>query len=286
MRAIRTSIFALLVACGGGSEKPDAMIIIPPDAPPDAAPDAFEPVFDLSCVGNSQPAAAANVTLSGNALEVVIAGMQPDVQPAHNATIDVCPASSVACPMNERLDQQITPMNGCPTTGCTFTSASLATGGSPLDVYVKASKGTNLTTYIYPAAPVTANVMNIPAAMFSPGIIQALQLIMVVTQDPTKGIMLVNFTDCAGMPINDDANTTISVKQGGTAVQGTTELQAGSFDPSLAGTTIVFNVPAGDDQTPSAITEVGGTYKTTALRAHNVRVYRNATTATQVRPGF
>lgn len=288
MRAIRLALFAALVAaCGGsdGKKDIDAMIIIP-DAPPDASPDAFEPTFDLSCVGNAQPAAAANVTLSGAALEVVINGVQPDLQPAHNATIDICPAASITCGMNDRLDQQTTPAMGCPATGCAFTSASLATGGSPLDVYAKVSKTGNKTTYIYPSAPVVANVMNVPGVMFTPGVFLALGALG-INQDMAKGVMLVAVTDCANMPITDTVNLALAIKQNGAAVQGTTVLDASMLDPSLAGTFAIFNVPAGPDvDNPSAVTEVGGTYKTTALRAHNVRVFRDSTTATQLRPGF
>ena len=288
MRAIRIALFASVVAaCGGGGEKKDIdALVIVPDAPPDAAPDAFEPQFDFSCMGNSQPAAQANVTLSGFAAEVVLAGLQPDVAPAHNATIDVCKASSTTCLMTDKLDTKMTPMNGCPATGCPFTTASLATMGAPLDVYAKVSKTGDRTTYIYPAAAVVANVTNIPAVMFSQAIIQALPLLDIM-QDDGKGIMLIAVTDCASMPITDSTNLNLTIKQGGNDVQGTTVFNAGDLDPALAGTFAIFNVPTGDPQNPTAVhTEVGGTYKTKALRAHEVRVFPNGTTGTQLRPGF
>ena len=102
MRAIRTALFAsfaaTLAACGGSSSKePDALIIIPPDAAIDAPPDAFEQPVDLSCVGNTQPAAPASVTLSGFAAEVVAPNFQPDIVPAHAATVQVCKAASATC---------------------------------------------------------------------------------------------------------------------------------------------------------------------------------------------
>jgi len=280
-------LLALVAACGGSDSKDvDAMVMIIPDAPPDAPPDAFEPTFNFACEGNTQGTAAANVTLSGAALEVVVNNLQPDIAPAHNATIDVCKASSTTCANADKLDTKTTPMMGCPATGCAFTTDALATGGSPLDVYVKATKTGNRTTYIYPSAPVIANVMNVPGVMFTPGVIAALGIVG-ITQTDGKSIMLVAVTDCANMPITDTANLNITIKQGGTAVAGTTVLDASMLDPMLAGTFAVFNVPAGPDtNNPSAVTEVGGTYKTHTLRAHDVRVFRDATTATQLRPGF
>lgn len=288
MRAIRTCLFAMLfAACGGGGEKkPDALIIIP-DAAPDAPPDAFEPVFDFSCMGNAAPTtAAANVTLSGFAAEVVLSGMQPTIQAAHGAKVDFCDASSTECAGQDQLDTVTTPASGCPQMGCPFTSDSLATGGTPLDIYVRVSKNNNLTSYIFPASPVTANVANVPAAMFSQALISLLPAAG-ITQDPTKGILLVALTDCANAPISDTANITLSIKQNGMDVQGTMSIDAGMFSPQLAGTFVVFNVPAGPDaMNPSAATEVGATYKGMAMRAHSVNVYRNSTTGTQLRPGY
>jgi hypothetical protein len=95
-------------------------------------------------------------------------------------------------------------------------------------------------------------------------------------------------TDCTDAAITDAANLSLSIKQGGQAVQGTTELNAGDLDAALAGTFIVFNVPVGGDvdNPEPAVTEVGATYKAKALRAHEVKAFPSGTTATQLRPGF
>jgi hypothetical protein len=281
MRAIRIALFAslaaTLAACGGGSEKePDAMVI-PLDAAPDAPPDAPAETANLTCVGNTQPAAPANVTLSGFAAEVVLgAGGAPDVIPAHGATVQICKASSTTCMNTDQLFTVITPASGCPASGCAWNSGALATGGTPLDVYGKVSKGSNLPTFIYPAAPLTAGFMNAPGIMLTAALIQLLPAAG-ITQDPAKGILLLAATDCANLPLS--SNVTQTVKQGGVAVAGTDDIDLGTFDPSLAGTHAIFNVPAG-------VTEVSGMYKTTALRAHEVRVVASSTTATQLRPGF
>lgn len=282
MRAIRLALFASLAAsfaaCGGGesSKEPDGPPI-QPDAAIDAAPDAPAETANLSCVGNSQPAAAANVTLSGIAAEVVLGGGgTPDVVPAHAAQVQICKATSATCMNTDQLYTFTTLASGCPATGCTWNSGPLATGGSPLDVYGKVSKGTNYTTYIYPAAPLTAGFMNAPGIMLTAQLIQLLPAAG-ITQDSAKGILLLAATDCGNVPLASDV--TMTVKQGGVAVAGTDDIDLGTFDPSLSGTHAIFNVPAG-------VTEVSGMYKTTALRAHEVRVVAASTTATQLRPGF
>jgi hypothetical protein len=289
MRAIRTVLLALVAACGGGSSKDiDAMVMVIPDAAPDAPPDAFEPIYDFSCMGNAQGAVSANVQLSGFVLEVVLNGITPDIAPAHDAVVDACKAASDTCVTQDLLDSQTMPANGCPATGCTYTSSMLATGGTALDIYLKVSKGTNRQTFVYPASPVTKNVPNIPAVMLTQQVIQALRAAQIVDQDPVKAILIVRATDCMDAPISDAANPlSFSIKQDGQAVQGTTELNAGDIDPMLAGTFIVFNVPVGggDDPVP-ALTEVSAMYKGKALRAHEVKAFPSGTTATQLRPGF
>ncbi|MDQ3341755.1 MAG: hypothetical protein M4D80_41940 [Myxococcota bacterium] len=131
-----------------------------------------------------------------------------------------------------------------------------------------------------------ANVMNVPGVMFTPAVIAALGQFG-VTQNAGNGNMLIAVTDCANMPITDSANVVIVLKQNGQVVQGTDTFDLSQADPQLAGTYAIFNVPAGPSAgAPSAVTEVSATYKTKALRAHNVSVFRDATTATQLRPGF
>jgi hypothetical protein len=90
------------------------------------------------------------------------------------------------------------------------------------------------------------------------------------------------------MPISDTANLTLVLKQDGTALSGLQQFDLSQADPALAGTYAIFNVPAGPaaGNDPSKVTEVSGTYKTKALRPHSVRTFRDATTATQLRPGF
>jgi hypothetical protein len=281
IRACLLASLAAVAACGGdGNKDVDAMIVILPDTAPDAAPDAFEPTFDFACMGNAAPTTAtANVTLSGFAAEIVVNLTTPMIQAAHNATIEVCKASSTTCANADKLNTKTTPMNGCPAMGCPFTTDALVTGSQPLDIYVKASKAGNRTTHIYPPSPVTMDFPMIPAAMFASTAFQALITFGVVQHTSPNGNLIVAVADCANMPISDTANVTVSVKQNGTAVQGTQTIDASQFAPQLAGTFLIFNVPPG-------VTEIGATYKTKTLRAHNVRVFPDASTASAIRPGY
>jgi Flp pilus assembly protein TadG len=81
-------------------------------------------------------------------------------------------------------------------------------------------------------------------------------------------------------PITDSANVTITVKQGGTAVAGTTVLDASQFDSMAAGTFLVCGVPA------NPTTEVSAMYMGHQLLAHNVKTVAGDTTATILVPGY
>lgn len=267
-----------LAACGSDSSTtPDAPVIIIPDAAIDAAPDAFELTFDFSCAGNAAPTTApANITISGTTLEVALSGVQPTIQAAHATTVTACTGD---CMDANALDTQTTAATGCPTTGCTFTTAALATGEVPLDGYLRAAKTGNRTSYVYPPAPLAADFTGVPALMFTNTAFAGITAFASVTQDPMKGNMVLALVDCANMPISDTANVTLALKQGGQPLQGTTQLDVSSLAPQLAGTYAIFNVPAGD-------IEVGATWKGMPLRAHTVGSFAGATTLTVLRPGF
>lgn len=280
-RAIATiSLLASILAsaaCGGGSDaKPDAPVIIIPDAAIDAPPDAFEPQFDLSCRNNAAPTTAdTNIVISGAALEVVIAGTMPSVAPSHNATIDTCKNN---CAGGDKLDTKTTAASGCPSTGCPFTTGSLATNSQPFDIYLKVTKTNNRPTLLYPPAPLTTGFANVPAITFTNSAISALALAG-INQEAGKGNLVLAIADCMNMPITNTNDIVLQIKQGGVAVAGTTEINASMFSPMLAGSYLVFNVPPG-------VTSIGATYKGMALRAHDVNVVAATTTATAVRPGY
>jgi hypothetical protein len=265
----------VLVACDSdGKKNVDAMIIIPdspPDAPSiDAPPDG--PSYDFSCLNNTAPTTAdAMISIGGSVQEIVVMGTMPSIQPAANATIDICRGNCIGM-MN--LDTQgPTPADG------SFMSVPLNTAGMPFNVYVQARKTGNRPTLVFPPAPLTTSFMGLPVLTFTNAAFGLIVQFLAPNHQMGNGNVLLAITDCSNMPIGDGANLMVTVQQNGTPVPNTDVVDVGTLEPQLAGTYFIFNVPPGT-------TEVGAVYNGMTLRAHNVRVDADTTTATIVRPGF
>lgn len=274
LRAVVTiAAIAFTAACGDdGGATIDAPKII--DAAPDAPPDAYvpdAPNYDFSCLNNQQAAAAANVMLSGTVTEISLnLAANPPIasNPASGVVLEACKAN---CTGLDSLDTTAA-------TGATgaFTTASLATGGQPLDGYLKATKGPNWDTYVYPAAPLVTSQAMVPVLMLTDQVGDNLSA--VVTHTAGRGVVAVFVTDCAGTPIG---GATVTVTRGSTTFPGTQA--AGSFSPMGEGAFITFDIPP---DTNTTVTTVNATYMGMTLRAHDVKVFANSLTATQVKPGF
>jgi hypothetical protein len=252
-----------LVACDdGGSATPDAAV----DAAPDAKQfmDAPAPVYDFSCFGNSQPTAAAMIDISGTVQRVSGSLFSPSVAASADADVDVCVSQ---CAGPDKLATMKSAANGA------FSFTDVETGGAPLDAYLRAAKTGDRAAYVYPPAPFTASPPTVPAIMFADGFFS-------LGQSAGKGMLIVALVDCANMPIDDTSNVDISIKQGGTEVTGTTEVDASMFAAELAGAFLVFNVP------PGAVTNISALYKSQAFLARDVRIVADATTETLLRPGY
>lgn len=256
-----------VAACGSDKATPvDAAIDAPksPDAKlwMDAPPG---PTFDFTCIGNAAPMMAdATITLSGTATEVSGTFQAPAIAAANDAMVDVCTGDCVG---QNKLDTKMTDTDG------KFATAAVSTGGSPLEAYLKIARTTDYTTLLYPPGPLTSDPPALPVFVFEAGFFGQFQ-------SATKGLMVIAVVDCANMPISDSSNIQVSIKQGGQEVQGTFVVDASMFDPALAGSFIVPNVP------PAATTTVGATYKNKTLRAHDVTVAAATVTETIVRPGY
>lgn len=261
-----------VAACGGNDAKPDAQIVIMADAAIDvpaidAPPDA--PSYDFSCSTLPAPTTAtANVVLSGGGQEVVINGGTPSIQAAVGVTVKVCKGDCTAANL---LDTKTTAAGG------TYTTASLATGGVPLDAYLDGTKTGNHRTLVFPPSPVIADTPNVPVLMFSNAAFGLIGQVAGTQPIATKGSFALAIVDCANTPVV--VPLTLSIKQGGTAVAGSTTFDLGALAAQAAGTYLVLNVPPGD-------TEVNATVNGQTFRAHVIKSIADATTETIIRPGF
>lgn len=285
---MRTYAIALLglAACGDSKDKTvDASIVIldaPIDAVPDA-PDAFippppdaPPTYDFSCLGKALPTTAPDpVHVTGSTQEISISGLSA----AAGLSIQSFKSGN-ATPIDTTTSDSMG----------NFMTGALATGGVPLDGYVRASSATTAgstqyrTTYLYPASPLAADLEGAPVIVITPGTFSQIgQFLGGGMQDDTKnGALLVLVQDCSSTQMN---GATLSVKQGSNPVGTIVDLGAASGQAQAAGLFFVYNVPAGT-------TTVSATYNGMTLLAHDVVAYKkdgtdtNGTiTLTNVRPG-
>lgn len=267
--------FAVACGGGGGDAQPDAPVITVIDA---KAIDAFEPpgpdaqVFDFTCVGAGAPAVAdPTITLSGAANGISLNGTTPSVAGLDQATVDTCKNNCVGV---DKLNTTTTAMAPCSMNGCAFATGAVASGGVPIDGYLKVSKSTFRTSNVFPASPLSENVMGVPALAFSANAFFGATLFLGINQNPQNGDVGLFVTDCANTPIN---GATVSVKQNGNDVGQI--IDASGISVLASGGFVVFDVPPGD-------TEVNATFNGMTFRAHTVTTFAGQTTATQIRPGF
>jgi hypothetical protein len=267
------SVFA---ACGGNDAKPDALIKIP-DAAIDAKIflDAPPPVYDLSCLGNPVlTTATATITLSGTVSEIGfdVATMMPTMTPLVGATVDACKLNCTGAA--NKLDTVTSIAGGV------FTTAAIATNPAnhSLDGYLRINNTGDRQTFIYPPEPFRADQANIPVFTFPNTLIDTLVQFGLITQSPGNAILGIALVDCAGTPISDAANVTLSIKQGGVDVPGTTVIDASQFSPMAGGGYIVTQVPP-------AVTVVGASYKSMPFLSVTVTTVATSTIQTLLRPG-
>lgn len=272
-----------LAGCGSdSSSKADASIKLI-DAPPDSkvwmdAPPG--PDYDFTCMSNSAPTtAAANITLSGSVQEVGFDFTQNPpltLTSLENASTEACKAGVSPCTGQDKYGMASTDAAGA------FSIGPIATSSMPLDTYIAMTSNGARSVFVYPPQPFVADQTNIPVISYADSMLGLLAQVPggCTQDDATKGLLTLAVTDCASTPIGDSANLTISVKQNNAEVQGITVVDLGGLSQMAAGTYVVCNVPE------DATTTVGATYKTMALRAHDVKVVKGTTTATILRPGY
>jgi hypothetical protein len=152
---------------------------------------------------------------------------------------------------------------------------TLATGGQPLDGYVRVFKSGYLDTYGYPPAPLVAGATQ-SALLITTSDLAALGMLAGVTQTAGKGLIAIVVSDCHGTPLS---GATVSSNPAGTL-----RYNSGGFPSSTAsatsadGVAYILNVTAGD-------VVVSATAATHVLRSHTVNARADAVTLTGVTPG-
>ena len=284
MGKLSLSLFALGVAACGSDNKGTAdaktFMDAPPkvfmDAPPKVYMDAPPKVYDFTCFGMTASATAPDpLALTGTAETLNGQTPTPVKSRIHifNGTTSIYDMPSAD--------------NG------TFT-ASLVTGGHPIDGYVIATDvnaqgqelatPTNRSTYFYPPGPVAA-ATDVTVPRIAPSLVSTLTQLGITQNDTTNGFLVVPVVDCTnGTPVPIDG-ATLSVKQGGTDVG--MAIDVGQFVSQLAGIWLVANVPDGD-------TTVGASYGNMTFPSHVVKAHKKTAdgadqlgtvTITSVRPG-
>lgn len=271
-----------LAACGddGGSAQQDAAVTVI-DAAIDAKQffDAPPPMYDTSCASNPAPTTATNnITIGGTVQRAALNGTTPQIVALDGAALEACDGTAANCAGQDSLGTDTSANGG------SWSIGPIATGGTPLDAYVRMTATNSRPTLVYPASPFTADQPNVPVLTFDPALIDLLSFAGCDQDDQANGIIGVVVTDCADAPFTDSENVTITVTSGGTPVAGTSVVDVGSVaGAQAAGSFLVCNVPA------AAAVTVGATYmgaSTITMRAHDVRVIAGTTTTTLLRPGY
>lgn len=250
-RALAIALLAL-AACGSDKAQPDAQIVVQDAPPPDMKifEDAPPPMYDLSCLNDPAPTQANDpITLAGNTTTFTQNGPQPlaDVAVDVFTVGDPTPVATVTSD----------------STGA-FTTGDIATGGTPVNGYVRGMKATYRSSYLYPGTVIPTSLTNVPVTLVSQGLFDVVsgQVAQVTQDDSANGALLVLVTDCTGTAIN---GATLSVKQDGTDVGEIFDL--GALVSQAAGTFFVFNVPDGE-------TEVTVSYDSMAFPPRTVTAYK------------
>ena len=203
-----------------------------------------------------RPLQAAQLTISGAVHRVEFTGTLM-INPVDGATVRVC-----AAPGAPNCDTQGNQYGSTVTTanGGMYSIGPLATGSAPLDAYVEMIEAGSRTTFAYPDQPFTAD-FTAEILTFTPQLITGLALIPNgCTQRANAGMVGLAVLDCANQTIADTANLTLTIKQGGNDVQGTTVIDLGAANASAAGLFLICNVP------PNNLTTIGGSWSGMPLR--------------------
>jgi hypothetical protein len=243
---------------GQDSHSIDARVI---DAPPEVA-------YDYSCPTTAPTDIAQTVTVSGvsQQLSGSTAGATDGV---------VVSAYRISGGGDQLVDTQpATSTNGA------FVTTQIATNGVALNGYLKGTKATYWTTYLYPSSPLAQSLTGVPMIMINDANVDFAELLAHVDQTAGNGIIGVALTDCAQPPAQIP-DATIEVYSGTTRVgDGTVDIgHVLSTVPEVQGLYLVTNVP------PGPVT-VKATYYGHVFLENDVVSYADSLTTAQVKPGY
>jgi hypothetical protein len=156
----------------------------------------------------------------------------------------------------------------------TFT-VTLATSGTPLDGFLRATKTGFIDSFFYPPTPVAANTSQAAILLATTQTFAALTALAQVTPDPTAGTLVVDVLDCLGHPVSGAAITVLPAGTIRYLQNMTPSTTATSTDAT--GLAAAFNVSAG-------AVMVGASVGGRTLRQHMLNVRADVVTITSVVP--
>lgn len=223
---------------------------------PDATPSA------LPCLGAVLPTTVTPPTmLSGVVQEAGFAGTTTMTGEAH--------VSAHLAATNAVL------FEGDFTGAFSFTDADSTT---PIDAYLKATRGTYIDTYVYPPYPIFESLANTPIIMIKSSLLPLLSGLTGVDQDSANGILIVAINDCDEAAI-EGAVVSITPSVGTIKYAEANNIPGMTDYPSTqsSGIAYIFNVP------PGSYT-IGATVGAANLRDNTVTAFAGSNTTLAIAP--
>jgi hypothetical protein len=258
---VSVALISVIAACSGGSSGASGSPT--PTATPSgtATPTGTATPGPYTCLGVALPTTATDpVSIAGIASAAGLSGTTP----VSGAAINVYRTGNA------------TSLGNATTIASGAFTISVATGGTPLDGYLKGTAATYLDTYLYTDAPIAKNLAAAPVFFLTQSTFNLLAGAAGVTQTAGKGWIGVEVLDCTGTPV---AGATVTSNPAGTVkyLAGTAPSSSATMT-DVSGQAFIFN--AGPGTVTISATAAGHT-----LRSHDVNVIANVITTAAIAPG-
>lgn len=227
----------------------------------DAAPTVDSSLLPIDAPAVDAPSAPAMITLTGRATARAITGTQPVADATIAAYRSSDEATAVATTTTDAQGN--------------FT-LTVATGGTALEGFLKATKANHATTYLYTPEPIAADTANVPINMLTTGNYGTLYTLTQVQEGANTGVVAMVVTDANDMPV--PGATITSTPAGTYRYNGNGGLPNASASQTAAdGTAYVMNAAPGPMTLDAA--KAGSTF-----RANTVKVFPESLTTTLIIP--